>query len=407
VGLAQRGEALEGGADESRQPTRIRGKATMRGDIRPQKKATVIVQQLEDKVYFRKPGYAAEVPDPTGSIRFLLDLMDGSRTVAQLCDLVRAKYPSVTNEALAQALTQFDRSGFLEDGGAGPDGLLDDYELVRWNRNLSYLEAFASTRVSKYELQHRIKSAKVALLGLGGVGSHLLYDLAAMGVQDIRAVEFDRVELWNLNRQILYTEADIGRLKSEAAAERVQAFSPRLKLDIVPRRICSTDDVLEVIHDRDFVLCVADQPRTEIVHWVNEACVRRGVALVVGGHDMERVVYYTIIPGVTGCVECWIRQVRQRDPLSAALIEERRRAQTFLDNGTFAPPISVVSGLMLCELTRLVTGIEPPVATGKLMEVRFKGSAMREAETWDRFADCRICHAAVPSAAHAGYGSQS
>jgi len=378
----------------------------MRGDIRPKKKATVIVQQLEDKVYFRKPGYAAEVPDPTGSIRYLLELMDGSRTVAELCELVGARHPSVTCEALTQALAQFDRSGFLEDGAAGPDGLLDEYELARWNRNLSYLEAFASTQVSKYELQHRIKTAKVALLGLGGVGSHLLYDLAAMGVQDIRAVEFDRVELWNLNRQILYTEGDIGRLKAEAAAERIRAFSPRLQLDVVPRRLCSTEDVLDVIHDREYVLCVADQPRQEIVHWVNEACVRRGAALVVGGHDMERVVYYTIIPGVTGCVECWLRQVRERDPLSAALIEERRRALTFLDNGTFAPPISVVAGLMLCELTRLITGVEPPVATGKLMEVRFRGSAMRAAETWDRIADCRICQSAEPSATRAEHRPQ-
>lgn len=370
----------------------------MKDGIRPRKKLTVIMSCLEDILYFRKPGYAVEVPDPTGSIRYLLDTMDGTKSIQQLHQAVQVKHPDVTREALVTALTLFDQSGFLEDGAASPDGLLNTYELERWDRNLSFLEAFSNTDVSKYELQSRIKTAKVALLGMGGVGSHLLYDLAAMGVQDIRAVEFDRVELSNLNRQILYNENDIGRLKAEAAQERIRAFSPQMKFEAISVRLSSTEDVLNAISDRDYVLCVADQPRTEIVHWVNEACVRRGATLIVGGHDMERIVYYTIIPGSTGCIACWLRQVQQRDPLSAALIDERRRSQVFLDNGTFAPPISVLSGLMLCELTRVITGVEPPVASGRLMEFRFKAAAMGEAERWDRLADCPVCQHVKPSA---------
>jgi molybdopterin/thiamine biosynthesis adenylyltransferase len=377
----------------------------MKDDVKPRKKSTVIVSVLEKSIYFRKPGYVVEVPDSTGSIRCLLELMDGNRTITQLHELIRKKHSDVTHEALTKALTQLDQRGFLEDGAAGPDGLLDTYELSRWDRNLSYLEAFASIQVSKYELQHRIKSAKVALLGMGGVGSHLLFDLAAMGVHDIRAAEFDTVELSNLNRQILYTEGDIGRLKAEVAAERIRAFSPRIRLETVPMRLSSTEDVLRVIYDRDYVLCVADQPRTEIVHWVSDACVRQRAALVIGGHDMERVVYYTIIPGVTGCVACWLRQVQERDSLSAALIDERRRAQVFVDNGTFAPPISVIAGLMLCELTRLITGVDPPVAMGRLMEFRFKSSIMGEAERWERLIDCAICKGVTPSPVHARHGS--
>ena len=377
----------------------------MKSGIKPKKKPTVIVSVLEKTIYFRKPGYVVEVPDSTGSIRCLLDLMDGTRTVEQLHELVQKKHADVTYEALSKALAQLDQQGFLEDGAARPDGLLDDYELARWDRNLSFLEAFASIGVSKYEIQRRIKSAKVALLGLGGVGSHLLFDLAAMGVQDIRAAEFDRIEISNLNRQILYTEGDIGRLKAEVAAERIRAFSPRIRLETVPLRLSSTEDVLKIIHDRDYVLCVADQPRTDIVHWVSDACVRQRAALVIGGHDMERVVYYTIIPGVTGCVACWLRQVQERDSLSAALIDERRRAQVFVDNGTFAPPISVIAGLMLCELTRLMTGVDSPVALGRLMEFRFKSAIMGEAERWDRVGDCAVCKGVTPSAVHARHAT--
>lgn len=375
----------------------------MNDDFRPRKRVTVIVSQLGNNLYFRKPGYAVEIPDPEGSIKYLLDLMDGIKTVVELHRLIQASYPEVDYQTFIRALAQLDEGGFLEDGAATADGLLDDYEVTRWERNILFLEAYANTRRSKYELHHRIKTAKVALLGLGGVGSHLLYDLAAMGVQDIRAVDGDRVELSNLNRQILYAEADIGRSKAEVATERIQALSPRIQLEAIPLQLGSAEDVMRVIDDRDYVLCVADQPRTEIIHWVNEACVRKGATLIVGGHEMERVVYYTIIPGITGCMVCWLRQVEQEDPLSAALIDERRRARLFLDIGVFAPPISVVAGLMLCELTRLLTRIERPVAMGRLMEFRFESSTMREAESWGRLADCPICHGVLPSAVHTGY----
>lgn len=374
-------------------------------EIKPKKKATVIVSRLGDSLYFRKPGYAVEVPDSSASIEHLLELMDGSRTVVELHGLLVAKYPDVDLDALSRAITQLDDGGFLENGASTPDGLLDEYQRTRWERNLVFLEAFADTAVSKYELQHRIQNAKVAVLGLGGIGSHLLYDLAAMGVGDVRAIDGDRVEVSNLNRQILYTEADIGESKAEVAAQRIRAFNPRLQLETVDLRLSSTDDVRRVISDRDYVLCVADQPRTEIVHWVNEAAVRERTALIIGGHEMERVVYYTIVPGVTGCMECWLRQVQRADPLSAALIDERRRSQIFLDIGVFAPPIAVLAGLMLCELTRLITRIEPPVATGRLQEFRFQGSTMREAERWGRLADCPVCGGVEPVPAHSQYSA--
>ena len=370
-------------------------------ESKPKKKVTLIVSQLDDVLYFHKSGYVIEIPDPTGSISYLFELMDGSRTIIQLYELVYQAYPDVTYENLIDAIQQFDNSGLLEDGAIGVDEFLDDYEQGRWGRNLSFLESFASLGVSKYKLQQRIKSAKIALLGLGGAGSHLLYDLAAMGALDVRAVEFDRVELVNLNRQILYSEADIGRLKAEVATERIRAFSPRMRLEVIPMRISCTEDVMQIIHDREYVLCVADQPREEIIRWVNEACVRQRVPFIAGGQEMVRIAYYTVLPTVTGCVECWRQQVQRRDPTSAALIDERRRSRLFPDNGTFAPLISVLAGLMLCELTRLITGTEPPIATGKLMEFRFGGSSIREAEHWERLGDCPLCHVELSLPAYA------
>lgn len=363
-------------------------------EIRPKKKSAVQAFRVNQSVYLGQGGEIAEVADPTGSIAYLLDLLDGSRTLVDLHVQLQQRYPEVTYDEVAAAVEQFDQAGFLEDGVATPDGLLDDYELARWERNLDFLGAFASLTVSKYALQHKIKAARVALLGIGGLGSHLLYDLAAVGVQDIRAVEFDRLELSNLNRQILYAEADIGRPKAELAAARIRAFSPRLRIEILQQRISSTDDVLRVIHDRDYVLCVADRPEMEIISWVNQACVQRGVPLISGGLDTPRGVYWSMIPGQTGCAECWSQQVQREDPLAAAILAEQRRPdrpQYGGDNSSFVPLVTLIAGFMLSDLIRMATGVAPPVSAGRLIEIPFGSGDLREVVRWDRLADCPVC----------------
>jgi hypothetical protein len=237
----------------------------MTHEPRPMRKSTVPIYQLGDSLYLNTSGYITEVPDPTGSIAALLDRMDGTRTVRQLHDELHGMYPTVTLREIEAAIAQFDRAGFLEDATHGPEGLLDAYELARWQRNINFLGSFTPMEGNKYELQARIKSARVALLGLGGLGSHLLLDLAALGVQHIRAAEFDKVELSNLNRQILYTDADVGRPKMEVAAERIRAFSPRLRFESFPSRLGSTEDVRKVISGCQYVVCVADRPKMEII----------------------------------------------------------------------------------------------------------------------------------------------
>lgn len=365
----------------------------MRNDIRFKKKSTVPMFRLNDMLYIGGSGYASQVPDPTGCIEYLFQLMDGNYTTTQLYDLIQSKYPEVTYEDLTDAIEQFDEAGFLENGAFSSENLLDEYELARWARNINFLGSFANTQVNKYELQHRLKTARIALLGLGGLGSHLLYDLAAMGCYDIRAVEFDRVELSNLNRQILYNEADVGKLKAEVAAEHIQAFNSRLKLDVVPMRISSTEDVMDIINDREYVFCVADRPKMKIIEWVNEACVRRQTKLIVGGLDTQRALYWSVIPGETGCAECWNHQTVQQDPISAGLLTEKRRLNIGGDNAAFVPLVSLVAGLMLSEFVRMVTGIAPAVAAGRLMEIRFDSMEMQEAERWDKVDHCPVCGA--------------
>ncbi|MFJ8631144.1 ThiF family adenylyltransferase [Streptomyces sp. NPDC093568] len=361
------------------------------GRILPQLKHTSPLFGSGDTVYIGGFGEVTEIDDPTGSIRRLLELLDGTRTVTEVHRDLAADFPEVSAEEVAAAVEQFDEAGFLLNGAVAPEGILEDHELERWARNINFFGSYARLADNKYDLQRRLRDARVTLLGLGGLGTHLLLDMAAMGIGHVRAVEFDRVELSNLNRQILYRESDIGQEKLYLAAERVRLFNPHIDIEPVSLKIGSTQDVLGVIDGADVVISVADRPKMELAHWVNEGCVLQRKPLVTGGLETQRAVYFTMIPGQTGCIACWRRQVLHEDRVSDRLLTEKRERQIGGDNAAFCPLVTMTTGFLVGELTRLITGIAPPVAAGRLMQLRFDDYEMSESERWERLEDCAVC----------------
>lgn len=88
--------------------------------------------------------------------------------------------------------------------------------------------------------QQRLARARVVSIGAGGVKSSMLYYLAAVGVGHLTIIDFDLVELSNLNRQILYTEADLGRNKAEAARDRLRQLNNEITIDAIDARVRRT-----------------------------------------------------------------------------------------------------------------------------------------------------------------------
>src|SRR5215813_1891105 len=99
-----------------------------------------------------------------------------------------------------------------------------------WNwENTRYNRQEAIPNLGK-ERQEKLLNSSVAVVGAGGVKSPTLFYLAAAGIGHIRIIDFDKVELSNLNRQILYTVDDIGKYKAESAALRLKALNPDIKI---------------------------------------------------------------------------------------------------------------------------------------------------------------------------------
>ena len=145
-------------------------------------------------------------------------------------------------------------------------------ERCRYQRHLS-LPNFGEAA------QERLKLGRVLVIGAGGLGCPALLYLAAAGVGRIVIVDPDHVDASNLQRQILYRECDVGRLKVEAAAERLRALNHNVHIDTVPERF-RRDNALALVRDVDVVIDGSDNFATRYL--VNDACVMADRTFVYG-----------------------------------------------------------------------------------------------------------------------------
>ena len=163
-------------------------------------------------------------------------------------------------------------------GGSGAvataerDTRLHNDEILRYSRHLIIPEV-------GMQGQRKLKGARVLIVGAGGLGSPLALYLAAAGVGTLGIVDFDVVELTNLQRQILHSTGDIGRSKLESAREAVNDVNPHVKVELFNTRLTS-ENAKEIFADYDVVVDGTDNFATRYL--VNDACVLLGKPNVYG-----------------------------------------------------------------------------------------------------------------------------
>jgi molybdopterin/thiamine biosynthesis adenylyltransferase/rhodanese-related sulfurtransferase len=127
--------------------------------------------------------------------------------------------------------------------------------------------------------QEKLKNAHVLVIGAGGLGSPALLYLAAAGVGRLGIIDFDMVDVSNLQRQVLFNTADVGKPKAQMAAERVKAINPTVYTDVYVEPL-SSSNALEIISKYDLILDGSDNLPTRYL--VNDACVLLNKPLIYG-----------------------------------------------------------------------------------------------------------------------------
>ncbi len=187
--------------------------------------------------------------------------------------------------------------------------------------------------------QKKIAGSTVTVIGAGGLGSSALLYLAAAGVGRIRIVDYERVELSNLNRQVIYTEKDMGKKKSTAAAERLMRLNGEISVEAIDIKV-DAGNAREIIKGSDVVLDCLDNWGARFV--VNRACVEEKIPLIHGAvEDM--------------CGQLMV--VRPEGPCLACIFSEKLSAEKKgLNVIGFTP--GVVGCMEGMEAIKIITGKE-------------------------------------------------
>lgn len=142
--------------------------------------------------------------------------------------------------------------------------------------------------------QERLLKSRVLIIGAGGLGSPVALYLAAAGVGTIGIVDSDRLDLSNLQRQVLHTTADVGRPKVESARDHITALNSDVKV-VTYDCYFGPDNAQQIMADYEIVVDATDNSQSKF--FINDACVAAGKPLVHGGINQFSGNVMTILPG--------------------------------------------------------------------------------------------------------------
>lgn len=195
--------------------------------------------------------------------------------------------------------------------------------------------------------QERLKSAKVLIVGLGGLGSASAHYLTVAGVGRIRICEGELVERSNLNRQILYTEDSIGKPKIEVAGKRLASINPDVKIEI-EKEIIDGGNAEEKTKNCDLIVDGLDNVESRFI--LNEQCVKKEIPYVYGAVEGWQGMVGLFHPPHTACLACFFPQ-------------DFRRKDMILVPGIIPGFIGL---LQASETIKFIMGVETPLL-GRLL----------------------------------------
>jgi len=183
---------------------------------------------------------------------------------------------------------------FLKSGGIKLSVELTEKELERYSRQIMLFGE---------EGQKRLKKARVLIVGVGGLGSVSSLYLAAAGVGRLILVDKERLELSNLNRQILYTTEDIGKYKAEVAARRLKKLNPEIEIEGIVDEI-TEDNVRDYVSKVDLVVDGLDNWKVRFI--LNKECVHQRKPFIHAGIRGMHGQLLVVLPGKGPCLNCII-----------------------------------------------------------------------------------------------------
>lgn len=295
--------------------------------------------------------------------RKVLDLNGKPRSLINI--YINGKNMRFSNDGMATKLNSGDSIYILPAVAGGSE--LKNEDLQRYSRQIM-LDEIGFVGLEK------LRKAKVCVVGVGGIGNPVVTQLTAMGVGKLKIVDRDIIEISNLHRQHLYTENDIGRVKVEAAKERLEKINSSVEIEALPNSV-SKYTAESIVDGFDIVVDALDS--IDARYALNDACIKLNIPLIYAGALGMLGSICTIIPNKTACLRC----------IFPALAEDDM--PTCSTEGVHPSILYLVGGIQVSEAVKIIMG-EKPTLENKLLYVDLNDLSLEKVSVF-RQEECPSC----------------
>lgn len=242
---------------------------------------------------------------------------------------------------------------------------LSDAETLRYNRQIVLKSV-------DFDGQEKLKASHVLIIGLGGLGCAASQYLASAGVGHLTLVDFDKVSLSNLQRQILHTDANLDQFKVESARLRLQQINPHIEIATIAEKLA---DFSELVAQADVVVDCTDN--VAVRNQLNQACFKHKKPLISGSaiRFEGQISVFTYQPNEP-CYQC-LSQLFGNTTLSC------------VEAGVIAPIVGVIGSLQALETIKVLLNIGKTL-TGKLLMIDGLHFSVREMAL-PKSPSCKVC----------------
>lgn len=221
---------------------------------------------------------------------------------------------------------------------------MNDSQLLRYSRHI-LLPDIGITG------QEKLLATRVLIIGIGGLGSPIALYLAASGIGQLTLVDFDQVEISNLQRQIIHNTTTLGQEKVLSAKAHIQTINPDIHVQTIDKKI-NTKTLLKQVKKHDIIVDASDNFATRFA--INQACVIARKPLVSGAViRMEgQVTTFDLSKDNSSCYRCLYNETGETE-------------DTCSTNGVLAPVVGIIGSIQSTEVLKIALGL--PTLHGRLL----------------------------------------
>ncbi|GIU45385.1 molybdopterin-synthase adenylyltransferase MoeB [Shewanella sairae] len=247
------------------------------------------------------------------------------------------------------------------------DEILSDAEILRYSRQISI-------KSMDFDGQEKLKQAKVLIIGAGGLGCAASQYLAVAGAGAMTLVDFDTVEISNLQRQVLHQDANVGQAKVDSAKQSLMALNPHIQIDTI-NAVLDDHEIDALVAEHSIVMDCTDN--VAVREQLNQSCFKHKKPLIsAAAIRMEGMVTVFDYQDSTPCYHCFSKLFGEQQ-LSC------------VESGILAPVVGMIGCLQAVEAIKVIANMGKTLA-GRILMIDAMTMEFREMKL-PKMPQCKIC----------------